>query len=395
MTELILKNGREKSLERRHPWVFSGAVERVKGALADGGVVDVVAASGQWLGRGFYSAASQIRVRILTFEQRENIDADFFRRKIAAAWKARERVWQHESRNAVRWAHGESDGLPGLVIDRYGPVVSMQIQTSGMDAWRDAIAGAIREAAPECALFERSDTAARELEGLPKRKGGIVGTLPQNGVNVRANGIAWNVDVADGHKTGCYLDQMENWAAVGALADGASVLDAFCYNGGFALACLKGGAAKVLAVDSSSAALENAAANLALNGLDAARCEFQCKDVFAALREYRDRAMSFDMIILDPPKFADSKSHVDKACRAYKDANLLAFKLLRPGGLLATFSCSGSVGAELFQKVVADAALDAGRHARILARYSQPADHPVSLNFPEGFYLKGLLCGAE
>jgi len=364
-----------------------------RGCGGAGCTTDVVSHDGKWLARGFVSPASQIRARILTFDPNEQIDAALFKRRIATAWDLRKHLWDDQTRNCARWVHGESDGLPGLVIDRYGDTVSIQLLTAGMDAFRDEIVSAIHSVVPGAAIYERSDTPARALEELEPRAGGIVGTLPRDGIIVRAHGIKWRVDVAGGQKTGSYLDQVDNRAAVATHANNLDVLDAFCHEGGFALHCLANGARSVLALDSSQDALARAAGNIALNGFDAARCELRCADVFTELRKCRDRAQSFDLIILDPPKFADSKGHVDRACRAYKDINMLAFKLLRPGGLLATFSCSGAVAPDLFQKVVADAALDAGRDARILSRFSQPPDHPVALAFPEGFYLKGLLCG--
>lgn len=391
MNEIILKNGREKSLERRHPWIFSGAIAKFGGNPVNGDVVDVLSSKGDWLGRGFYSATSQISVRILTFDPQELIDTEFFKRRFAQAWRMRTDRWHAQTHNAVRWIHGESDGLPGLVVDRYADVVSMQVQTAGMDRWKPAIIEAILETALGCVVYERSDTAMRVLEGLEELDGPLHGTLPEHDIAVEANGIKWTVDVEDGHKTGCYLDQVDNWAAVGALAKDKTVLDTFCYHGGFTLACLKGGAKHVLAVDSSQSALANLHANISLNEFDATQCESLCQDVFTALRGFRDRRLSFDLIILDPPKFADSKGHVDKACRAYKDINLLAFKLLNPGGALATFSCSGGVTPELFQKVVADAALDAKRDGYMVARYTQAPDHPVALPYPEGLYLKGML----
>ena len=391
MKEVFLKPGREKSLLHRHPWIFSGAVGRLSGSPATGDVVEVKSATGEWLGRGFYSGTSQLVVRILTFDGQEVIDADFFKRRLAAAWQMRADRWDAATHNAVRWVHGESDGLPGLVIDRYANVVSMQVQTVGMDKWKSEIVEAVLAVVPDCVVYERSDTAMRELEGLAETTGALHGELAEQRLVVQANGMKWVVDVANGHKTGCYLDQVDNWASVGHLAQNRDVLDTFCYNGGFTLSCLKGGARHVLSVDSSREALENLETNLKLNGLEPERNERLCQDVFTALRGFRDRRLSFDLIILDPPKFADSKGHVDKACRAYKDINLLAFKLLRPQGILATFSCSGGVTPELFQKVVADAALDAKREACLVARYTQAPDHPVSLQYPEGLYLKGML----
>lgn len=391
-----IKAGREKSLERHHPWVFSGAVAGIRGTLENGDIVDVASARGVWLGRGFYSATSQITVRILTFDASEAIDAAFFERHLQRAWERRAMRWDASAHNAVRWVHGEGDGLPGLVIDRYGEVVCLQIQTAGMARWKAVLVEAILGLFPTVSVYERSDTAMRALEGLEETKGHLAGSEVTEPVRVCANEIPWTVDIVKGHKTGCYLDQVDNWAHVGALAKGRHVLDTFCFHGGFALACLKGGAETVLALDSSQEALDGFARDLATSGLSEttqARCELRCTDVFTALRGFRDRRMSFDMIILDPPKFADSKGHVEKACRAYKDINLLAFKLLNPGGLLATFSCSGAVTPELFQKVVSDAALDAKREARMLARYTQAPDHPVALTCPEGLYLKGILVG--
>ncbi len=391
MNEVILKSGREKALERRHPWIFSGAIAKIGGNPANGDVVNVLSSKGDWQGCGFYSTTSQITVRILTFDPQEAIDTEFFKRRFALAWRMRTDRWHAQTHNALRWIHGESDGLPGLVVDRYADIVSLQVQTAGMDRWKPAIINAILETDPDCIVYERSDTAMRVLEGLQELAGPLHGTLPEKDIEVEANGIKWIVDVEDGHKTGCYLDQVDNWAAVGALAKDKMVLDTFCYNGGFTLSCLKGGATHVLAVDSSQSALTTLSANIALNGFNATRCENLCQDVFTALRGFRDRRLSFDLIILDPPKFADSKGHVDKACRAYKDINLLAFKLLNPGGTLATFSCSGGVTPELFQKVVADAALDAKRDGCMIARYTQAPDHPVALPYPEGLYLKGML----
>ena len=391
MGRIVLGSGKDRSLVRRHPWVFSGAVAKVSEELADGDVVEVVSSKGEWLGRGFFSRHSSIAVRILTFEREEEINGDFFKTRLLSAWNARAERWNGQSHNAVRWVHGEGDGLPGLVIDRYSDVISLQLLTSGMDIRRDTILKAISGIFPECSVYERSDVAMRKHEGLDERKGLLVGKEPNGRIPVAANGLKWFVSVESGHKTGGYLDQVDNWNKVGVLAKGKDVLDAFCYGGGFALSCLKSGAKSVLAVDSSQPALDVFAENMRLNEVESDRCAVRCCDVFTVLREFRDRGKSFDMIILDPPKFADSKGHVEKACRAYKDINLLAFKLLRPDGVLATFSCSGGVSPELFQKVVADAALDAKRDASVIDRYTQAPDHPVALPCPEGLYLKGLL----
>lgn len=392
MHAVLLKEGRQKSLLRRHPWVFSGAVAALRGDPAPGETVDVLAADGTWLGRGAFSPQSQITVRLWTFDVAEAVDESFFVRRIAAAVAARAHRWNPPVRSAVRLVHGESDNLPGLVVDRYGDVLVAQFLTVGAELWKKSLVEALRTALPGCAVHERSDAPSRLLEGLAPACGLLAGAEPPPTVRVQWAGLSFAVDVRCGHKTGAYLDQADTIARVGALGAGADVLDCFCYTGGFSLSALAAGAARVTSVDSSVDALAGLARQVESNGLDASRSEAVCADVFEALRGFRDRGRSFDLIVLDPPKFADSKGHVERACRAYKDINLLAFKLLRPGGRLATFSCSGSIEPDLFQKVVADAALDARRFARMLERYTQAEDHPVSLAFPEGFYLKGLLC---
>ena len=292
---------------------------------------------------------------------------------------------------ALRLVHGESDGLPGLILDRYGGTLVMQCLSSGIEYWQEPLADLLLELTGAKRIYERSDVEVRKLEGLPERKGAMRGGLPPERILIHENDLQFEVDVYGGHKTGFYLDQRLNRAAVGSLAHGCRVLDCFAYTGGFALSALAGGAASVLAVDASTEALELARRNLALNGLPEDKIDWQVGDVFQVLRGLRDRGQSFDLIVLDPPKFAATASQAGRAARGYKDINLLAFKLLRPGGLLATFSCSGGVSAELFQKIVAGAALDAGVEARILQRLHQSPDHPVALNFPEGAYLKGFI----
>ena len=405
MSTILLKKGREHSLLRRHPWVFSGAVLGIRGPDPEPGeTVDIADADGRWLARGAFSPESSILLRVWTFDETETIDEAFFARRVAAAVALRgcpspTGNGELETGNgggptsAHRLVHGESDGLPGVVADRYGDVVVLQLTTAGADRWRGAIVAALRTAVPDAAtIYERSDAHARELEGLAPADGLLWGAEPPELVEARWAGLAFGVPVRTGHKTGVYLDQAENLPRVGALAAGADVLDAFCYTGGFTMAALRGGAKSVVSLDSSAPALDALRANLARNALDESRVEILCDDAFRRLRTFRDQGRSFDLIVLDPPKFAESRAQVERACRAYKDINLLAFKLLRPGGRLATFSCSGSVTPELFQKVVADAALDARRFARIVGRFSQAADHPIALAFPEGGYLKGLLC---
>ena len=387
---LVLAPGREKSLRLRHPWIFSGAVERVEGDPVTGDTVSVVAADGAFLAHAAYSPASQIRARVWSFDPADTIDAAFLRRRIAGATQARAALFD-AAHTAGRIVHGESDGLPGVIADRYGDVIVLQCSSAGAERWRDVLAAALIAATGVSCVFERSDAEVRTLEGLPPRTGTIIGRVPDDVVIVE-NGLSYLVDVVQGQKTGFYLDQRDNRNIVRRHAAGRRVLNAFCYTGGFSLAALAGGAASVLSIDSSGDAMQMASRNLARNAtLDGARAQWAEADVFAELRRLRDAGADFDMIVLDPPKFAPTAAHAERAARAYKDINLLAFKLLTPGGLLATFSCSGGISAELFQKIVAGAALDARADAQIIAHLTASADHPVALNFPEGDYLKGLL----
>jgi 23S rRNA (cytosine1962-C5)-methyltransferase len=396
---LILKPGREKSLLRRHPWVFSGAVQQVDNEPASGGTLDVLSANGHFLARGFYSPHSQIRSRVWTFDPEEQVGDDFFRRRIHSAVRARDFLTpllesgevSGTPIDALRLIHAESDYLPGLVVDRYGDTLVMQCLTAGVEVWRELLADLLLKETGLRNIYERSDADVRELEGLPGRSGVIRGEVSPT-ITIHENGLKFLVNVATGHKTGFYLDQRINRGHVHTLAQGREVLDCFCYTGGFTVNALAGGARSVLAVDSSSDALSLVHENVALNALPADRLELLEGDVFQVLRKLRDEARSFDMIVLDPPKFAASASQAEKASRGYKDINLLAFKLLRPGGILVTFSCSGVVDAGLFQKIVAGAALDAGAEVQIIEHLAQAPDHLVALNFPEGTYLKGLVC---
>ena len=399
---LILKPGREASLLRRHPWVFSGAVGQVFGQPAPGETVTVRDAAGGFLAQGAYSPASQIVARAWTFDEDEAVDAAFFRRRLEAAIRCRSGVAtlaptspvQHSSfsiHRSLRLVHAESDGLPGLIVDKYADTLVLQSLTAGSEVWKPDIAAALMDLLAPTGIFERSDAPARAKEGLPPAVGPLAGTPPER-VEIEENGLVIAVDLRGGHKTGGYLDQRENRQRVAEAAAGREVLDAFCYTGGFALAALQGGARSALALDSAGDALAVLRENAARNGFGPERLQTLEADAFRQLRQFRDSRQSFDLIVLDPPKFAQSAAQVDRAARAYKDINLLAFKLLRPGGLLFTFSCSGAVSPDLFQKIVAGAALDAGVDAQILRRLSQPPDHPVALAFPEGEYLKGLVC---
>jgi 23S rRNA (cytosine1962-C5)-methyltransferase len=391
MSALVLKKGREKSLRRRHPWLFSGAVEKLLGKPGAGDTVDLRDASGKALGRAAYSPKSQIRARVWTFDPNEEVDTAFFRRRIERALALREALPARRHTNALRLVHGESDGLPGLIVDRYADVLVAQFLAAGVERWRDPILDTLSELTAAEAIFERSDAEVRKLEALPARVGFARGNRNASRCPIVEYGLNFRVDVEQGQKTGFFLDQRENRQRVRELAAGREVLDGFCYTGGFSIAALAGGARGITAIESSAPALEVARENLAANPFDASKVRFVQGDVFAQLRTLRDRAAQFQMVVLDPPKFAPSAAQVKNAARAYKDINLLAFKLLAPGGLLATFSCSGGVSAELFQSIVAGAALDAGADAKIIERFGAAADHPVALEFPEGEYLKGLL----
>ncbi len=390
MKKIILKAGKEKSLLRRHPWIFSGAIQRVEGAPDFGDTVQVHAADGRFLALAAHNSKSNIAARVWSWDQKEQIDAGFFRKQIAAAIDARTALSLAQHGNGMRLVHAESDRLPGLIVDRYGDVLVMQIGSAGAERWRDVITDILQEQFKPACIYERSDSDSRELEGMVPRNGVLRGMLPDT-VEVIENGLRFKVDVIEGQKTGFYLDQRGNRALTETMAAGRDVLNCFCYTGGFSLYALRGGAKSVLSMDSSADALRIAGENLALNELDALRAEWMEADVFHALRKLRDQGRKFDLIILDPPKFAPTAAFAEKAARGYKDINLLGIKLLRPGGLLFNYSCSAGIGAELFQKIVAGAALDAGVDAQIVHYLHASADHPVLLSFPEGEYLKGLV----
>ena len=387
---ITLREGREKSLLRRHPWIFSGAIECVDGAPASGDTLSVRSAQGKFLAWAAYNSGSQITARVWSWLEPEKIDANFFRAKISQALALRRDLKLADESSGMRLIHAESDGLPGLIVDRYGNVLVMQIGSAGAERWRDICADILQELCKPACIYERSDSDSRALEGLPERNGVLRGILPEN-LEVIEHGLRFKVDVAAGQKTGFYLDQRDNRALTETLARDKDVLNCFCYTGGFSLFALRGGAKSVLSIDASEEALQLAQRNVELNGLNAARAEWQCADVFAALRKLRDQGRSFDFIILDPPKFAPTAAFAEKAARGYKDINLLGFKLLRPGGLLFTYSCSGGISEDLFQKIIAGAALDAGVNAQIVYNLHAAADHPVLLSFPEGAYLKGLV----
>ncbi|MCB4360221.1 class I SAM-dependent rRNA methyltransferase [Quatrionicoccus australiensis] len=393
MAQLILMPGKERSaFKQHHPWVFAGSVGRLEGRARPGDTVEVLADNLRPLGRAAYSPKSQIRARFWTFDAEESIDDAFFKRRVAAAVERRRALPELRGQQGLRLIHAESDGLPGVIADQYGDTIVVQLTSAGADKWRNAIVAGLVKATGCARVYERSDSDVRGMEGLEPTTGWLYGEAPATPLSIDENGVRLAVDVVGGHKTGFYLDQRDNRALLGQLAAGKDVLNCFCYTAGFSLQALAGGAASVLSIDSSGPALAQGKANLALNPqLPAERAQWQEADVFQALRDFRKEGRQFDLIVLDPPKFAPSASHAERAAKAYKDINVFGFKLLKPGGLLMTYSCSGGIGLELFQKIVAGAAHDAGREARIVRRLAGAADHPVALNFPEGEYLKGLL----
>ncbi|MFO1197906.1 MAG: class I SAM-dependent rRNA methyltransferase [Burkholderiaceae bacterium] len=387
--QLILKPGKERSLERRHPWVYATAVARVTGKPLSGDTVRVVGHGGEFLAWAAFSPDSAIRARAWSWVEGDVVDAAWIEARVAGALARRAALVS--GTNALRLVFGEADGLPGLVVDRYADTLVVQFLAAGVELWRDAIVDALVRLTGCGGVYERSDAAARTREGLAPREGPLRGAAPAAPVPIEELGVRYEVDVAGGHKTGFYLDQRENRARVAAHAAGRRVLNCFCYTGGFTLAALRGGAASALSIDSSAPALAAARRQQSLNGLDGADCEWREADVFDALKALLAQGERFDLIVLDPPKFAPSVHHVDRAARAYKEINLKALRLLAPGGLLFTFSCSGAIGVDLFQKIVAGAVFDARVDAQMLRRLQAGVDHPMLMTHPEGEYLKGLM----
>jgi len=396
LSRIVLKPGKEKSLLRRHPWIYATAVARVEGTVAGGTTVEVRSADGRFLGWAAYSPASTIRGRIWSFVESVRVDADLLRERIRAAVRRRE--WMSVESNALRLVFGEADGLPGLIVDRYANQLVTQFQSAAADAWREVLIGALTDATGCHDVFDRSDGATRAREGLPEISGVLSGGDPPSLIEVVEHGLRFLVDVRRGHKTGYYIDQRNNRRTARMLAEqhaqragrGPDCLNCFCYTGGFSIAMLAGGAEHVLSIDSSAEALRVGTEHVALNGHAAERTAWEENDVFTALRALKARGAQFDIIVLDPPKFASSHHHVDRAARAYKDINLNALRLLAPGGSLLTFSCSGAIDVDLFQKIVAGAVIDAGVDAWMLTRLGAGPDHPLMMTVPESEYLKGL-----
>ena len=391
MATVILHPNKDRPVHQRHPWIFSGALARVQGYVGRGDVVEVCDAVGEWLARGTWSSGSQIRTRLFTWQADEPLDDDLLRRRMERAIAARTALGYTAPDGACRLIYAESDGLPGLIVDHYAGYLVVQLLTQGMAVRADAIVRLLVELLQPRGIYERSDAEVREKEGLPPSEGLLWGDEPPERLVTQQQGGRFLVDIRAGQKTGTYLDQARNRTQVAAYCAGQEVLDCFCYSGGFTVAAGRAGARQITAIDSSAGALELLGDNLALNEL-ATPVEPIAGDVFKLLRQYRYEERQFDVVILDPPKFAHAHSQLERATRGYKDINLIAMQILRPGGVLATFSCSGLISADLFQKVVFSAALDARRDVQVIERLTQAPDHPLLLTFPEGEYLKGLIC---
>ncbi len=389
MKTIRLKEGKERSLLRRHPWVFDAAI--AKGGGDPGETVRIEAHDGRFLAWASFSPSSRIRARCWSFDEAQRIDASFLAQRVRGAVQARQRMAIDS--DSLRLVHGESDGLPGLIVDRYGDTLVAQFLSVGVERWKAPLADALLGATGLTRLYERSDASTRQLEGLPPVTGWLRGAGPVE-LTLREHAWRLSLDIASGHKTGFYLDQRDSRQRLSDYVRRLGlqrVLNTYCYTGGFTVAALVGGAAHVTSIDSSGPALARAQANVALNGFEAARAEFLDADVNASLRRFIDEGRHFDAIVLDPPKLAPTAAHAERAARAYKDINRLAFKLLAPGGVLFTYSCSGGISADLFHKIVASAAIDAGVDGDIIERLGGAPDHPMTLLFPEGEYLKGLV----
>lgn len=393
---LILKPGKERALLRRHPWVYSTGVANVKGKPQSGDTIKIVDNKGNFLAWGAYSPESALRARCWSFNEQDVINEEWIRARVFEAIRARDNLKSRT--NAIRLIFGEADFLPGLIVDQYDTQLVTQFQAAGVEKWRTEIGKALTDATGFTQVFDRSDAATRAREVLPERKEVLEGEEPPEKIQIDEDGILYGVDVRMGHKTGFYVDQRDNRRLARQLAEtfrkvhgrGMRALNCFCYTGGFSLALAKGGAEEVISIDSSADALEMAKSNAKLNGFDESQMKWVEANVFEQLRKYRDAGEKFDLVILDPPKFASSHHHVEKAARAYKDINLNGLRLLNEGGQLLTFSCSGAIDVDLFQKIVAGAVIDAKTDAWMISRLGAGSDHPLLMTHPEGEYLKGL-----
>lgn len=392
MPSVKLKKGRDKSLLRKHPWIFSGAIDKINNITQNGETVEIISADGKLLGFGSYSAQSQISVRVLSFNPDDKVDPDFFVNRFNNAFQLRNNLIDEESTNAYRLVNAENDFLPGLIVDKYNDYLVCQFLSAGAEFHKKLTVDLLSSLLKPTGIFERSDADVRLKEGLNPAKGVLFGKTPDDLMEITENGRKFLVDIINGHKTGFYLDQRQNRNLLTQFAGNKKVLNCFSYTGGFSVYALGAGANKVTNVDSSDNALALAQKNLNLNGFNSEQFENIRGDVFSYLRKLRDSNQQFDLIILDPPKFAESANQINKASKGYKDINLLALKLLSKNGVLFTFSCSGHITVELFNKIIADAANDSDREVHILNYLTQSPDHAVSANFPEGLYLKGLIC---
>ncbi len=391
MVEIKLKKGKEKAVYQRHPWVFSGALDKVKGKPENGDVVKVLDAQGEFLAYGYYNDQSRVAVRLLEWDENVSIDEAWYEQKVNTAINGRAHLLANEATTACRLIFSEADFLPGLIVDRYTDFLSVQILSSGIEKAKETIIKVLVKRLQPKGIFDRSDATARTHEGITAENGLLWGENPAEFIEVKENGIKYHINIAEGQKSGFYCDQRDNRSILASYSKGKTVLDCFSYSGGFSLNAFVQGAAEVTSVDSSALAIETLKQNMVLNQFDAAKHIAIQSDVNKQLRQFNDEGKKFDVVVLDPPKYAPSRSALDRAARAYKDLNRRGLMLLESGGLLATFSCSGAVDIETFKQIIAWAALDAGKEVQIIKQFCQPEDHPVRLSFPEGEYLKGLL----
>ena len=392
MFDVFLKKGKEKAVLHRHPWVFSGAVEHVKGKPANGDIVRVVDTKGNFMAYGFFNGQSRVALRLLEWNENDEADGQWFRIKVAEAVESRNSLLAGGHTNTCRLIFSESDYLPGLIVDKYDDYLAVQILTSGIEKMMPVIIDELQHLLRPEGLFDKSDAPSRLHEGLGTQNIVLAGKHPPESVEVKENDIIYHINIAEGQKSGFYCDQRDNRKIVASYSKGKKVLDCFCYTGGFTLNCLANAAFSITCVDSSALAIATLKENIKLNNFETTDVKTIVSDVNKQLRAFKDAGEFFDIIILDPPKYAPSRSSLDKASRAYKDLNRLAMLLLSNGGLLATFSCSGAMDMETFKQVLAWAALDAGKQVQFIHQFCQPEDHPIRASFPEGEYLKGLLC---
>ncbi|MFN0291384.1 class I SAM-dependent rRNA methyltransferase [Pedobacter helvus] len=391
MVEIKLKKGKDKAVNQRHPWVFSGALDKIKGKPENGDVIRLLDANNDFLAYGYYNDQSRVAVRLLEWDENIGVDQAWYEQKIKTAIAGRAHLLADNDTTAARLIFSEADFLPGLIVDQYADFLSVQILSSGIEKAKDIIIAVLVELLQPKGIFDRSDATARTHEGITAENGLLWGEAPAEFIEVKENGIKYHINIAEGQKSGFYCDQRDNRKLLASYTKGKSVLDCFSYSGGFSLNAFAQGAAEVTSVDSSALAIETLKQNIAINKFDENKHIAIQSDVNKQLRQFNDEGKKFDVVVLDPPKYAPSRSALDRAARAYKDLNRRGLLLLESGGLLATFSCSGAVDIDTFKQIIAWAALDAGKEVQVIYQFCQPEDHPVRLSFPEGEYLKGLL----